>query len=269
MTTPQNVPTPSALASVLETLDASQHLDQINNLSTEELNRIRLALTGGLEAEPVGEEMSNPAEDFMRPAPGTDVTKLSVEELSQFIGAARAMRTQKLMAGLKHTPVEEQPRKAPAKLMTRATTSREPQWCKMAADGFTPLREPAMQLVQEYDQVVSVPTGRTWTFRDPFRPTSKRGEDIVEKWTVRYPCRRLDLVARDITRAWQLYSTKNLDAIDFILLANTPLAVEVDGITCERYSDLWSQLRHIRGSPLPSSTRWRVVHSSSDEITSR
>jgi hypothetical protein len=263
------IPTAADLTAVLSKLDAGM---------PDSATLARMAIAGGLASlEPTQAPNNSPEldatqppvnpEDLMLPPPGTDMSKLTTEEISKYIGQVRAMRIQRQMKANQHVPVEEKPRVEPARIEKRVTTSRNAQWCKMSPDGFTPLRrQPTMQLQQEYDAVIATPTQRTWTFRDPFRPTDPRGADITEKWTVIYPCSKLETVARDITRAWQLYSTPDLPPVDSMLLANTPLAVEVDNITSLRYSDLWCQLRHIRGKPLPPSTKWRVVRRGGQEV---
>lgn len=199
-------------------------------------------------------------EQAMLPPPGADASQFSMETLTKFIGTMRALKLQRGMRALPHEHVREQPRTAAPRVATRTTTSSETQWCKMAPDGYTPLRRrPAMQIVQEYDDIISRPLVRTWTFRDQFTVTNIDAADITEKWTITYPCLTPELVARDITRAWQVYSTPKLDSIDTILLANTPLALPVDGEMADRYGDIWSHLAARRGKKLPSSTKWRVV----------
>lgn len=204
--------------------------------------------TPDLAAEAAPEE---PLQNCMLPE--TAPEHMSEEELTRAIGALRAARDR---VDLAPKSVAERPRVDTPAMMTRETTSTAGTWCKVQADGFTPCpRQPSMRIHTQYDPAITVPTQRRWVFLDQF---SKK-DDVVETWTVKYPCKDLEKVARDITRAWQVYSTPGLDLMDAALLANTPLSVEIDGIRARRYLDIWVELRRRYNDLLPSGFHWRVV----------
>lgn len=193
----------------------------------------------------------------------SDLSTMTTEELSRLVGASRALRLQHRLRAPQHTQVVEQPRSTRVKRMQRTTTSRAAQFSKLAVDGFTPLRQPAMLIRTEYDRIISVPLKRTWEFRDPFQPFDRAGRDITERWTIEYPCTKLEKVARDLTNAWHVYANGALSQEDSVLLANTPIHVTVDGTVAARYADIWSGMRD-------PGMCWRVARRAGVEnITSR
>lgn len=229
-------------------------------LSTDELTQLQSQLqaaigdTSGVlfNSPEAGADAApeHPLEDCMLPDAAPE--DMTVEELTQSIGALRAARDRADMAP---KTVADRPQTAVSTLANRQTTSRDSTWCKVQQDGFTPTRQPAMRIQTVYDTATTVPHQRSWTFLDPFQ----KKDEVIENWTVKYPLENPERVARDITRAWQVYSTPSLELMDAALLANTPLAVEVDGIRGRRYLDIWMELRRRYNEQLPSSVRWRVI----------
>jgi hypothetical protein len=258
---PATVPTPDAVARAMAVFDASA----ASNDRGADISRIRHALTGAIDLASVkpNEPEAAPADDNTETL--ADPSSLSIEELSKIIGAQRSVRMRRELEELQAArmkKIEEVPRSGPVQVSTRLTRSREPQWCKVAEDGFTPLRkQPAMTITTVYDTATGVPARRTWTVLDPF----SRENRITDVFSIDYPSAELEWVARDLTQAWQAYQARDLKSIDFTLLANTPLHVEVDNIRVARYSDLWCHLKRVRGD-LPASAKWRVVRG---QITSK
>lgn len=201
------------------------------------------------------EVATDPVPDPMLPPPGTDFAKLTAEELCAAVGALRARRATDAAADLVVKPILDRPILTPMQFKNKITTVKSIHWCKRAQDGFTPiLTQPAMRLHQCYNTNISVPTKRTWTLLDPFSKT-----DVVqEEWTLQYPSKNLQKIARDITLSWQLYNTPELDDTTRMLLANTPITMDVDYISSGRYSDLWAYLRSKKRN-LAIDTKWRVV----------
>lgn len=170
----------------------------------------------------------------------SDPSTLTIEELTKLIGAQRSIH-------MRTTKMTDVPRTTPVVMETRVTRSRT--WCKLAEDGFTHRsKHPAMTLEQIYDRATWVVSRRLWTFLDVFSTEDR----IVDTFDVNYPCSDLEIISRDITRAWHLYNTGDIKQIDYTLLSNTPLSVEVDNKRAYRYGDLWGQLQP------HTSAHWRV-----------
>jgi hypothetical protein len=127
-------------------------------------------------------------------------------------------------------------------------TSKDAWWTmfRKNGDGTDPNR-PSMKLIMRFKE--DKPVSRTWIIKDQFT-----GEEI-ENWTIEFATEKNpNRVARDMTLAWQLYSSNHTDkdSVDKLLL-NTPFSlpfkVSRANVDYTTYEDVWRSIS--RYGPYP------------------